>query len=157
FAAEYFKGLAKVDMLHVAYKGGGPALTAVLAGETSVYFTPVSTGLPHLRSGKLRALGVTAAKRLDELPDVPPIGETVPGYELLGWAGLMVPAKTPKEVIEAIHKATITVLQRPDVSKRLDSLGYIVVSNTPQQMGAYIKSEIDKYAKLIRQIGLPRQ
>jgi tripartite-type tricarboxylate transporter receptor subunit TctC len=157
FAAEYFKAMAKVNMLHVAYKGGGPALAAVLSGETTVYFTPVATGLPHIRSGKLRALGVTSAGRLSELPDVPAIADTLPGYELLGWAGFMVPAKAPKEVVDTLHKAAVAALKRPDVAKRLDGLGYIPVGNRPEEMGAYIKSEIDKYAKLIGQIGLPRE
>ena len=157
FAAEYFKSMAKVDMLHVPYKGGGPALGAVLAGETIVYFTPVATGLPHFRSGKLRPLGVTAAKRLSELPDVPPVADTLPGFELLGWAGFMLPAKAPREVVDALHKAAVAALKRPDVSKRLDDLGYIPVGNRPEEMGAYIKSEIDKYAKLIARIGLPRE
>ena len=157
FAAEYFKAMAKVNMLHVAYKGGGPALTAVLSGETTVYFTPLATGLPHIRSSKLRALGVTAARRLSELPDVPAIADTLPGYELLGWAGFMVPAKAPKEVVDTLHKAAVAALKRPDVAKRLDDLGYIPVGSRPEEMGAYIKSEIDKYAKLIGQIGLPRE
>jgi tripartite-type tricarboxylate transporter receptor subunit TctC len=157
FAAEYFKGMAKVNMLHVAYKGGGPSLAAVLSGETTVYFTPVATGLPHMRSGKLRALGVTSAKRLSELPDVPAIADTLPGYELLGWAGFMVQAKTPREVVDMLHKAAVAALKRPDVAKRLDDLGYIPVGNRPEEMGVYIKAEIDKYAKLISQIGLPRE
>ena len=157
FAAEYFKAMAKVNMLHVAYKGGGPALAAVLSGETTVYFTPLATGLPHIRSSKLRALGVTAARRLSELPDVPAIADTLPGYELLGWAGFMVPAKAPKEVVDTLHKAAVAALKRPDVAKRLDDLGYIPVGSRPEEMGAYIKSEIDKYAKLIGQIGLPRE
>jgi tripartite-type tricarboxylate transporter receptor subunit TctC len=157
FAAEYFKAMAKVNMLHVAYKGGGPALAAVLSGETTVYFTPVATGLPHMRSGKLRALGVTSAKRLSELPDVPAIADTLPGYELLGWAGFMVPAKVPKEAVDMLHKAAVAALKRPDVAKRLDDLGYIPVGNRPDEMGVYIKAEIDKYAKLITQIGLPRE
>jgi tripartite-type tricarboxylate transporter receptor subunit TctC len=157
FAAEYFKGMAKVNMLHVAYKGGGPALSSVLSGETTVYFTPVATGLPHFRGGKLRALGVTSAKRLSELPDVPPIADTLPGYELLGWAGLMVQVKAPKDVVDTLHNAAVTALKRPDVAKRLDDLGYIPVGSRPEEMGAYVKSEIDKYAKLIAQIGLPRE
>lgn len=157
FSAEYFNSLAKVKMLHVAYKGGGPALAAVVAGETSVYFTPIATGLPHIRNGRLRPLGVTAPKRLVELPDVPAIAETLPGYEVLAWAGLTVPAKTPKRIIESVHKAGVSVLSNPDVSKRLNDLGFLVVGNRPEELEAYIKSEIDKYAKLIRQIGLPPQ
>jgi tripartite-type tricarboxylate transporter receptor subunit TctC len=157
FAAEYFNGMGKVRMAHVPYTGGGPALTSVIAGETTVYFTPIATGLPHIRSGKLRALGVTATRRLAELPDVPPIAETLPGYEVMAWAGLMVPARTPREVVEAVHKAAVTVLGKPEVSKRLEDLGYLVVTGRPEEMRAYVKSEINKYAKIIQQVGMPLQ
>jgi tripartite-type tricarboxylate transporter receptor subunit TctC len=144
-------------MLHVAYKGGGPALAAVVAGETSVYFTPIATGMPHIRSGKLRPLGVSAPKRVAELPAIPAIAEMFPGYEMLSWAGLMVPAKTPQAIVDAIHKAAVSAVNSPEISKRLNSLGYIVVGSRPEALAAYIKTEIDKYAKLIRQIGLPPQ
>jgi tripartite-type tricarboxylate transporter receptor subunit TctC len=157
FSAEYFNSMAKVKMLHVAYKGGGPALAAVISGETSVYFTPFATGLPHIRSGKLRPLGVSAPKRLAELPKVPAIAETLPGYEVMAWAGLMVPAKTPGTIVESVHKAAVSVLKNPDVTKRLNDLGYIVIGSGPDEFAAHVKTEIDKYAKLIRQIGLPPQ
>jgi tripartite-type tricarboxylate transporter receptor subunit TctC len=157
FAAEYFNGMGNVNMVHVPYSGGGPALSSILAGETSVYFTPLATGLPHIRSGKLRALGVTSPKRLPELPNVPPIADTLPGYEVLAWAGLMVPVKTPRELVEAIHKAAVATLAKPDVSKRLEDLGYIVVTDRPEEMESYVKAQIDKYAKLIRQVGMPLQ
>jgi tripartite-type tricarboxylate transporter receptor subunit TctC len=157
FTAEYFNGMAKVKMLHVAYKGGGPALAAVVSGETSVYFTPIATGMPHIRSGKLRPLGVSAPKRVAELPAIPAIAEMFPGYEMLSWAGLMVPAKTPQAIVDAIHKAAVSAVNSPEISKRLNSLGYIVVGSRPEALAAYIKTEIDKYAKLIRQIGLPPQ
>lgn len=157
FTAEYFNSLAGVKMLHVAYKGGGPALAAVLAGETVVYFTPIATGMPHVRSGKLRALGVSAPKRLAELPDLPAIAETLPGYEMYSWAGLMAPAKTPKAVIDAIHKAAVSTLASPETSRRLKDLGFIAVGSSPEEMAAHLRKEIDKYATLIRQIGLPPQ
>jgi tripartite-type tricarboxylate transporter receptor subunit TctC len=157
FSAEYFNSLAKVKMLHVAYKGGGPALAAVVAGETSVYFTPYATGLPHIRSGRLRPLGVSTLKRLPDLPNIPAIAETLPGYEVLAWNGLMVPAKTPKSVIDVLHKAMVSTLADPEVAKRLNDLGFLVVGSRPEEMAAYVKSEIDKYGKLIRQIGLPPQ
>jgi tripartite-type tricarboxylate transporter receptor subunit TctC len=157
FAAEYFNGLGRVKMAHVPYTGGGPALTSILAGETSVYFTPIATGLPHMRSGRLRALGVTAPRRLAALPDVPPIAEELPGYEVMAWAGLMVPVKTPREVVETVHRAAVAVLANPEIAKRLDDLSYLVVGSRPEEMQAYVKSEISKYAKLIRQVGMPLQ
>ena len=157
FCAEYFNGMAGVKMLHVAYKGGGPALAAIIAGETSVYFTPIATGMPHVRSGKLRPLGVTAPKRLPDLPELPAIAETLPGYEMLSWAGLMAPQKTPQAVIDFVHKTVASVLQAPELNKRLKDLGYIVVGDGPDALAAHIRTETERYAKLIRQIGLPPQ
>lgn len=157
FAAEYFNGLGKVKMVHVPYTGGGPALASIVAGETSVYFSPLATGLPHIRSGKLRALGVTAAKRVPELPDVPAIADTLPGYEVMSWAGLMVQAKTPKEIGEALYKAALAALGRPEVSKRLEDMGFIVLAQKPDEMAAYIRHEIAKYARIIKQVGMPLQ
>jgi len=157
FCAEYFNGMAGVKMLHVAYKGGGPALAAIIAGETSVYFTPIATGMPHVRSGKLRPLGVTAPKRLPDLPNLPAIAETLPGYEMLSWAGLMAPQKTPQTVIDFVHRTVASVLQTPELNKRLSDLGYIVVGGGPDALAAHIRTETERYAKLIRQIGLPPQ
>jgi tripartite-type tricarboxylate transporter receptor subunit TctC len=157
FSVEYFNRMANVKMVHIGYVGGGPALTSVLAGETSVYFTPLAVGLSSLRAGRLRALGVTSLKRVAELPDVPPVAETLPGYEMLSWAGLMVPAKTPKEVSAALHKATLAALARPDVKKRYDDLGFTVAPGQPEEMVAYVKHESEKYAKLVKALGMPLQ
>ncbi len=153
-SAELFKSQAGVDMLHVPYVGGGPALTAVISGETSVYVAPLSTALPLLRQGKVRSLGLTTAKRLSLLPDYPTIAETVPGYEFNAWAGLLVPARTPKETIATIRSAAVSALNQPEVGKRLSDLGYVVIGDQPGELAAHIKSEIEKMAKLIREIGL---
>jgi tripartite-type tricarboxylate transporter receptor subunit TctC len=157
FAAEYFNALGKVKLVQVPYTGGGPALTSVLAGETSVYFSPISTGLPHMRSGKLRPLGVSSPKRLAQLPDIPPVAETVPGYELVGWAGLMAPVRTPREVVEAVHRAAVAALAKPEVGKRLEDTGVVAAAGRPEDMLAYVKAEIAKYAKIIRDIDMPLQ
>lgn len=153
-SAELFKSQAGVNMLHVPYVGGGPALTAVISGETSVYVAPLSTALPHIRQGRLRSLGVTTAKRLSLLPDYPTIAETVPGFEFNAWAGLLVPARTPKETIAAIRSAAVSALNQPDVGKRLSDLGYVVIGDQPGELAAHIKSEIEKMAKLIRETGI---
>jgi len=110
-----------------------------------------------MRSGRLRPLGVSTLKRLADLPDIPAIAETLPGYEVLAWNGLMVPAKTPRSIIDTLHKAMVSALSDPEVAKRLNELGFLVVGSRPEEMAAYVKSEIDKYGKLIRQIGLPPQ
>ncbi|HZM44175.1 MAG TPA: tripartite tricarboxylate transporter substrate binding protein [Burkholderiales bacterium] len=157
FSAELFNGLAKVKMLHVAYAGGGPALTSVLSGETSVYFTPIATGLVHIRSGRLRPLGVSSLKRQEELPDLPTIAETLPGYEMLSWGGLMVPAKTSKAIVDTLHKAAVSTLSLPDTGKRLKDLGFVPAATGGNELAAYIKVEIERYANLIRQIGLQQQ
>jgi tripartite-type tricarboxylate transporter receptor subunit TctC len=153
-AAELFTGMVKVKMLHVSYKGGGPALTAITSGETQVYFTPVSTGMPHIRASKLRPLGVTTTARLPDLPDVPAVAETVPGYEFISWAGFMLPAKSPKQVADILYKSAISTLKDPETGKRLHAAGFVSVGSTPEQFSAKIRSEIDKLAKLIRGIGL---
>jgi tripartite-type tricarboxylate transporter receptor subunit TctC len=157
FAAEYFNAVGGVKMVHIAYTGGGPALASVLSGETSVYFTPLATGIGHIRSGRLRAIGVTSTRRLPELPDVPPIADTLRGYEVLSWAGLVVPAKTPKDLASAIYKAAVAVLGKPDVIRRYEELGFTVQTSRPEEMSAFVKTEIEKYARLIRQTGMALQ
>ena len=157
FTAEYFNGLAGIKMLHVAYKGGGPATAAVLSGETSVYFTPVATGLAHIRSGRLRALAVSSKKPLAELPGLAPIADTLPGFEMYSWAGFLVPVKAPKSVVETLHKAAVATIASPDVAKRLKDQTFVPVGSTPEEMAAQLRREIDKYAKLIKTIGLPPQ
>jgi tripartite-type tricarboxylate transporter receptor subunit TctC len=153
-AAEHFNGMVKVKMLHVAYKGGGPALAAIASGETSVYFTPVSTGMPHIRGNRLRPLGVSTPARLRDLPDVPAIAETVPGYEFTSWAGLMAPVLVPPQVVEVMHKAAVAALKQAETAKRLEAAGFITIGGRPEDLVAVIKREVDKYTKLIRQIGL---
>ena len=153
-SAEIFKSQAGIDLLHVPYRGGGEALTSVMAGETSVYFAPVSTALPHTRSGKLRALAVTTAKRLPLLADLPTVAETgFPGYESGSWYGLLLPLKTPPTIVAAVHAASIKALGLPDVNKRLADLGYIIVGDRPDEFAAFMKLEIEKLAKIVKQSG----
>jgi tripartite-type tricarboxylate transporter receptor subunit TctC len=153
-STEMFKSQAGIDLLHVPYRGGGEALTSVLAGETSVYFAPVSTALPHTRSGKLRALAVTTAKRLPMLAELPTVAESgYPGYESGSWYGLLLPLKTPKDIVTAVHTASLKTLNLPEVSKRLVELGYIIVGDRPEQFGAFLKVEIEKLGKIVRQSG----
>jgi tripartite-type tricarboxylate transporter receptor subunit TctC len=150
-SAELFKGQAGVDLLHVPYRSGGEAIIGVVTGESPVYFAPLSTGLPHVQHGKLRALGVTSAKRLTLLPELPTVAEQgYPGYQAGNWYGLLVPARTPKEAIAAIHKAALAALKNPGVTKRLMDLGFILVGDQPEEFAAHIKSEIEKLARIIR-------
>jgi tripartite-type tricarboxylate transporter receptor subunit TctC len=151
---ELFKSQTRLNMLHVPYNGGGPAITSVVSGETVLYGAPFSTALPFIKQGKLRALAVTSPKRLAAFPQYPAVAETVPAYEFLAWAGLVVPAGTPKQVIDTLHNAAVTALQKPDISNRLRDLGYDTVGNQPHELLAAMKSEITNMAKLIRENNL---
>ncbi len=154
-ATELLKGQTGINMVHVPYKGGGPSLNSVVAGETAVYFSPFAVALPHIRAGRLRALAMTTAKRVSLMPELPTVAESgYPGYEFANWYGLLVPAKTPKETIAAIRGAVVTVLKEADVSKRLAALSYIPVGDEPEEFGVYIKSEVDKLATLVRKLNL---
>lgn len=151
---ELFRSQTNVRMLHVPYNGGGPALTSVVAGETVLYGAPFSVALPFLKQGKLRALAVSSPQRLAAFPMYPTVAETLPGYEFNAWAGLVVPVATPKQIVETLHKAALGALNKPDVSKRLNDLGYVPVGDQPQELAAAMKSEIEKMAKLIRENNL---
>jgi len=154
-AAEMFKADAGIQMLHVAYRGGGPAITAVISGETSVYFAPVAAALPHITQGRLRTLAVTTAQRVALMPEVPTMAEAgIRGYATGQWYGLLVPAKTPREIIGTLRDATASVLATPAVNKRLVDAGYIVIGDQPEAFSAHLKNETERLGKVIRQLGL---
>lgn len=154
-ATELLKGQAGVNMVHVPYKGGGPSLNSIVAGETAVYFSPLAVALPHIRQGRLRALAMTTAKRVSLMPELPTVAESgYPGYEFANWYGLLAPVKTPKETIAMIRAAVVAVLNMPDVSKRLGNLSYVPIGDEPEEFGAYIKSEVEKLAKLVSKLNL---
>jgi len=153
-AGELFKGVAGVDLLHVPYRGGGESLTAVVAGEVSVYFAPLAAALSLIQQGRLRPLAVTTAKRLPLLPEYPTVAESgYAGYQSGNWYGIVAPAKTPKEIIAILRGAVVTTLHDPIVSKRLSDLGYVSVGDQPEEFGAFIKSEIATLAKIIQRTG----
>jgi tripartite-type tricarboxylate transporter receptor subunit TctC len=148
-AAALFLGAADAKMLHVPYRGGGQALSAIVAGETSVYFSPLGAAMSQIDAGKLRALGVTTSKRFPAVPNYPTVAEAgLPGYEFDNWYGLAAPAKTPPQVITTLHSAVVAILKDPEVNKRLDGLGYIPVGNSPAAFAAYVKSEVDRLRKV---------
>jgi len=153
--AALFVSMAGINMVHVPYKGGGEALTAVVAGEMALMFPPIVTALPHMRAGRLRGLAVSSSERMPLLAEVPTIAEAgVPGYSSSGWYGLVVPAKTPKETIAVIHRSVIATMKRPDISKRLIELGTIPVGNTPEEFAQYIKADIELQAKVFKAAGI---
>ena len=150
-AAELFKMMAGVDLLHVPYKGAAPAINDVLGGQVHVLFADVAPMLAHVKSGKLKALGIGSARRFEGLPDVPTISESgVPGFESGGFLGLVAPARTPPAVISALNAAAQKALAMPDVRERLLALASPPVGGTPEEFQKRIREEIDKWARVIR-------
>jgi tripartite-type tricarboxylate transporter receptor subunit TctC len=150
---ELMCSLAGVKVNNIAYKGGAPALTAVLVGEIDYAMVAVSTALVQVKAGKARALGVTSAQPVASLPGVPPIASVVPGYEALNFHGLHAPAKTPKAVVAKLHEETTKVLQRPDVRERLAPLAMDIAASSPPEYRAFIQAQIKKWAPLIKASG----
>jgi tripartite-type tricarboxylate transporter receptor subunit TctC len=154
-AAEVFKLAAGINVVHVPYKGTGPALASVLSGETQMIVSSLLPALPHVKSGKLRPLAVTSTSRSVAVPDVPTAAESgLPKFETSSWHGILVPAKTPRAIVTRLHNDLVKVLNLPDVRERLTAQGLNVVASSPQAFGAYIRSETEKYARVIRQVGI---
>jgi tripartite-type tricarboxylate transporter receptor subunit TctC len=149
-AAELFKVMAGIDMTHVAYRSSAPILTDLLGGQIQVYFAPISASIEYVRSGKVRALGVTTATRTPALPDVPPLGDTVPGYEMSPWYGIAAPKNTPAEIIDTLNTAINAGLADPGVTARLAALGSSPFALSPAAFGKFIGAETDKWAHVIR-------
>ncbi len=150
-AAELFKMLAKIDLLHVPYKGGGPALTDLLGGQVSMYIGSLPASLPHVRSRRLKGLAVTSAARANALPDVPTVVEAgVAGYEYVGWYGLLAPAGTPAAVIERLNVETNKILRQAAVVERLAADGAQPVGGTQAQFADHIRNEISKWAGVVK-------
>jgi tripartite-type tricarboxylate transporter receptor subunit TctC len=150
-SGELFKYLATVDLTHVPYRGASPAYTDVIAGRVDCTFAVMASGLPLVRSGQLRALGVTTAKRVAAAPEIPTIAESgVPGYDMSSWFAFFVPAKTPPEIIRKMHADTVAVLAEPQVRAKLDALGVVVVGSTPEELGAHLKAEMERWAPVIK-------
>lgn len=149
---ELFKGQAGIDLQHVPYRSGGEALTSIVAGEASVYFAPLAPALPLIQAGRLRALATTGVKRGGVLGELPTVAESgYPGFEFGFWYGFLVPAKTPKQTIAAIRNAAVSALNKPEISKRMQDLGYIVIGDQPEEFAQLIKSNIEKWRKIIRE------
>lgn len=154
-AGELFKQLAKVDMVHVAYKGGGPATVAILSGETSLIFGTGPTVVPHAKAGKLRLVATTGAKRSKTLPELPTVGETLPGHEVAQWYGILAPAGTPPEILSKLNSEIVKALGNPKVVQQLAGLGASAITTTPEQFTAHIKAEIAKWGKVVKSSGIP--
>ncbi len=153
-AGELFKLLAGIDILHIPYRGSPQAIIALLSGETAMMFSPIPIAMPHVKSGKLRVLGVTTAKRSKALPDLPTISESgLPGYEVTQWYAMQAPAGTPKEVLAKLNGEVRKILGMPDIVERLSAQGAEPAPTTPEVLEAYIKTEIAKWAKVVKASG----
>ena len=148
-SGELFKFMTGCQMLHVPYKGAGPALIDLMAGQVHVLFDNLPSSIGHIKGGKLRALGVTSAEREPSLPDTPTVGDTVPGYEATAWFGIGMPKGTPRDVIEKVNAEVNRALADPGMQKRLAELGGKPIGGTPEDFGRVIQAETDKWAKVV--------
>jgi tripartite-type tricarboxylate transporter receptor subunit TctC len=150
-AGELFNTMAGVKTVHVPYKGQGPALTDLIAGQVQMLYSSIPSVLPHVQQKQLNAIAVGSAKRVPSLPEIPTIAESgVPGYEAYSWVGMIAPAGTPKDVIARLHRESTDILKQKDVAEKLNGQGALPVGDTPEQFGAYIKAEIDKWGAVVR-------
>ena len=155
-AIELFMSMAQIRMMHVPYKGDMPGMTALLGGEVAIMAnTSLSLIIPHLETGRLRALGVTTARRIQALPNVPTIAEAgLPGYEAVQWSGLLAPAKTPREIIARLSKEAVTILRTPEARERLTGVGCEVVASSPEEFSAFMQAETVKWAAVVKAAGI---
>jgi tripartite-type tricarboxylate transporter receptor subunit TctC len=153
-AGELFKIMAGVDMVHVPYRGSPPALTDLLAGQVQLMFSPLSSSIEYVKAGKLRALAVTTAARSEVLPDIPSVGEIVPGYAASGWFGIGAPAKTPVEIVDKLNGEINAGLADPKLKARLAELGAAIFVGSPSDFGKHIAAETEKWAKVVRTANL---
>jgi len=153
-AGELLAILAHVDIVHVPYKGGGPALIDLLSGQMQIMFATMPAAMPHVKSGKVRPVAVTTIQRSQAMPELPTIGETVKDYEASTWYGLLVPARTPKNIVSTLHGQIVKILSAREMKDKLIAQGFEPVGGTPEEFGAYIKSEIAKWGKVIRTAGI---
>lgn len=153
-AAELFSSVAGIKMTHVPYKGSAQMVTAMLAGEVDVVFDSASTSLPHVQSGKLRALAVTGDKRLPMIPDVPTMQEAgVPNFVVNGWYAIVAPAGTPASIVERLSREIAAVVKQPEFKSQLESGGYQLVGSTPAALATHIESEIQRWSKVVKESG----
>jgi len=153
-AGEYLKLLTKINMVHVPYKGTAPAMISMISGQTTMTITGMVALGPHVKSSRLKLLGVATLKRLTIMPDVPTLNESgVPGYDANQWYGVLAPAATPRDIIAKLHADIVKVMARPDVKERLAADGAEPVANTPEQFAAHIKSEIARWAPVVKASG----
>ena len=153
-SGELFKMMTGIEMTHVPYRGGAPALNDLTGGQVQVFFGFVSLPIEHIRAGRLRALGVTTATRLEALPDTPTVADFVPGYEAGGWDGLGVPKNTPTEIIDKLNKEINAALADPKIKARVADLGGTVLAGSPADFGKLIAEETEKWSEVVKFAGI---
>lgn len=149
-SGELFKAMAGVDITHIPYKGSGPALTDVLGNQVPIIFDNLPSASGHIASGKLRALGVTTAERAPSFPDVPAIGETLPGYETYSWNALFAPAGTPPEAVAKLHDAAVAAMADPAVAARMGEFSATIVASSPEELAEHVKAEMAKWEPVVK-------
>jgi tripartite-type tricarboxylate transporter receptor subunit TctC len=149
-AGELFKMMAGIKMVHVPYRGAGPALTDLLGGQVQVLFETLPSSIEHIKAGKLRALAVTSATRTEALPELPPVSDFLPGYDATSWYGVGAPKNTPAEIVAVLNKEITAALAEPKMSARLADLGGMALPGSPADFGKFIAEETEKWAKVVR-------
>ncbi len=157
-AAELFKFTAGLDIINVPYKGGGPAVTDLIAGNVQLYFSTVPAALPQTKAGKIRALAVTSTNRLPGLSEVPTVSEAgLPGYEVVGWFGLFAPAKTPPAIVERLNTEVVKILKMPDVREKIEAHGLLPGGGTSKELSVFLDAEIKKWTQVIKAANITQQ
>jgi len=157
-SGELFKSLARIDMVHVPFKGSGQSIISQVAGEIAANFPSVPTAMPYVKAGRLRGIGVTTLRRVEVLPDVPSIAEAgLPGYEATQWFGLLAPAGTPRPIIDRLYQESSRALRSADMKERMTAEGLEVVGSTPEEFASYIRSETEKWTQVIKAAGIKPQ
>jgi tripartite-type tricarboxylate transporter receptor subunit TctC len=151
---EYLKALAGIDIVHVPYKGTAPAFADLISGRVGLIFEPISTMLPHIKAGKLKALGISSAKRSPIAQDIPAIAEQLPGYDASTWYGVLVPAATPQEVVNKLHRELVRITHEPQMKERLLAQGLEPVASDPAQFSVALKTDFERWSKLVKDAGI---
>ena len=153
-SVELLQSMTGISVVHIPYKGAGPALVDVVAGQVQIICTSPLPSMPHVKSGRLRALGMTSLKRTPAYPDIPAVSETVPGYQSALWYALLAPARTPPEIIKRLHAETVKALAAPQMREQLQALGATPVGNSPQELQVFIGKEIQMWTQLVKQANI---
>ena len=154
-AGELFASMARVEMVHIPYKGSGPAVTDLIGGQVNLMFDSITSSLPHVKAGRLKAFAVTGAKRSKTVPELPTIAEAaLPGYELNPWFAVFVPAKTSKAAVERLHRELVAGFDHPETQKKLDAIGAEKVAGSPAELAATLKQETERWARIVRERGI---